>query len=42
MDNIKLFTKQVKDLEILIQAERIYSQDKGMEYGIEECTMKSK
>ena len=39
MDDIKLFAKNEKELETLIQAVRIYSQDKGMEFGIEKCTM---
>ena len=44
MDDIKVFAKNEKELEILIQTTRIYSQDKGMEFGIEKCailTMKS-
>ena len=39
MDDIKLFTKHEKELETLIHAVRIYSQDIGMEFGIEKCTM---
>ena len=35
MDNIKLFAKNEKELEILIQAVRIYSEDIGMEFNIE-------
>ena len=35
MDNIKLFAKNEKELETLIHAVRIYSQDIGMEFGIE-------
>ena len=35
MDNIKLFAKNVKELETLIQAVEIYNQDIGMEFGIE-------
>ena len=31
MDDIKLFAKNEKELKILIQAVRIYSQDIGME-----------
>ena len=31
VDNIKLFTKNEKELETLIQTIRIYSQDIGME-----------
>ena len=39
MDNIKLFAKNEKELETLIHAVRIYSQDIGMEFGIEKCVM---
>ena len=39
MDDIKLFAKNVKELETLIHAVRIYSQDVGMEFGIEKCAM---
>ena len=39
MDNIILFAKNVKELETLIQAVRIYDQDIEMEYGIEKCAM---
>ena len=39
MDDIKLFAKTEKELETLIQAVRIYSQDIGMEFGIEKCAM---
>ena len=39
MDDIKLFAKNEKELEILIQAVRIYNQDIGMEFGIEKCPM---
>ena len=35
MDDIKLFTKNEKELETLTHAMRIYSQDIGMEFGIE-------
>ena len=38
-DDIKLFAKNEKELETLIHAVRIYSQDTGMEFGIEKCTM---
>ena len=37
MDDIKLFTKNEKELKTLIQTVRIYSQDIGMEHGIEKC-----
>ena len=39
MDNIKLFAKNEKELETLTHAVRIYSQDIGMEFGIEKCAM---
>ena len=39
MDDIKLFATNEKELETLIQTVRIYSQDIGMEFGREKCTM---
>ena len=39
MDDIKLFAKNEKELQILIQSERIYSQDIKMEFGIEKCAL---
>ena len=39
MGDIKLFAKNEKELETLIHAVRIYSQDIGMEFGIEKCAM---
>ena len=39
MDDIKLLAKNEKELETLIHAVRIYSQDIGMEFGIEKCAM---
>ena len=39
MDNIKLFAKKKKELQTLIQTVRIYSQDIGMEFGVEKCAM---
>ena len=39
MDNIKLFAKNEKELETLIHAVRIYSQDIGIESGIEKCAV---
>ena len=35
MDDIKPFVKNEKELETLIQAVRVYSQDIGMEFVIE-------
>ena len=37
IDDIKLFAKNEKELETIIHAFRIYSQDVGMEFGIEKC-----
>ena len=43
MDDIKLYAKNEKELETLIQAVWIFSEDIGMEFGIEKCVkMKSK
>ena len=39
MDNVKLFAKNEKELEILIHAIRIYSQDIRIEFGLEKCPM---
>ena len=39
MDDIKLFAKNEKELETLIQAVRIYRQAVGMEFGIEKYAM---
>ena len=39
MDDIKLFAKNEKGLETLIHTFRIYSQDIGMEFGIEKCAL---
>ena len=39
MDDIKLFAKNEKELETLIHAVRIYSQDIGMEFAIEKCAL---
>ena len=39
VDDIKLFAKNGKELETLIHAVRIYSQNIGMEYGIEKYAM---
>ena len=38
MDGIKLFDKNEKEFESLIQAVTIYSNDIGMLLGIEKCT----
>ena len=39
MNNIKVFAKNEKELEILIQVIRIYSQDIGIEFDTEKCAM---
>ena len=39
VDDIKIFAKNGKELENLIQTIRIYSQDIGTEFGIEKCAM---
>ena len=39
MDDIKLFAKNEKELETLIQIIRICSQDIKIEFGIEKCAM---
>ena len=39
MNDIKLFAKNEKELETLIHAVRIYSQDIGMEFDVENCAM---
>ena len=39
MDDINLFGKNEKELETLIHAVRIYSQDIAIEFGIEKCVM---
>ena len=39
MDDIKLLVKNKNELETLIHTIRIYSQEKGMEFGLEKCTM---
>ena len=38
-DDIKLFAKNEKELKTLKHAVIIYSQDIGMEFGIEKCAM---
>ena len=39
MDDIKLFAKNENESETLKQAMKIYSQDIGMEFGIEKFAM---
>ena len=37
IDDIKIFARKKKELENLIQTVKIYSQDRGMEFGAEKC-----
>ena len=39
IDGIKLFAKNEKELETLMHAVRTYSQNIGMEFGIEKCAI---
>ena len=39
-DDIKLFTKKWKDLEILLYTIKIQRQDEGMEFVREKCAMR--
>ena len=39
IDGIKLYAKNRRELEILIQAIGIYSQDIGMDFSIEKCAI---
>ncbi len=39
MDDSKVFAKNEKELETVIHTVRIYSQDIGMEFGIEKCAL---
>ena len=39
MDDIKLFSKNEKELETLTYVVRKYSQDIGMEFSMEKCAM---
>ena len=39
MEGIKLFAKNKKELETLIHTVILYSQDIGMEFDIEKCTL---
>ena len=39
MDDIKIFGKNEKELETLIQTIRIYSQDIVLEFCIEKCAL---
>ena len=39
MDDLKLHSRNEKELDSLVQTERIFSKDIGMELGIEKCAM---
>ena len=39
MDDLKLYSRSEKGLDSLIQAVRVFSEDIGMEFGIEKCAM---
>ena len=39
MDDLKLYSQSEKGLDSLAQTVRVFSEDIGMEFGIEKCTM---
>ena len=39
MDDLKLYSRNEKELDSLVHAIRIFSKDVGMEFGIEKCAM---
>ena len=39
MDNLKLYSRSEKGLDSLVQTVRVFSEDIGMEFGIEKCAM---
>ena len=39
MDDLKLYSRSEKGLDSLVQAVRVFSEDIGMEFGIEKCAM---
>ena len=39
MDDLKLFSKTEKTLDSLIQTKIIFSEDFGMQFGIDKCVM---
>ena len=39
MDYLKLYSRSEKGLDSLVQTVRIFSEDIGMEFGIEKCAM---
>ena len=39
MDDLKLYSQSEKGLDSLVQTVRVFSEDIGMEFGIEKCAM---
>ena len=39
MDDLKLYSKTIQELDSLVQAVRIFSSDTGMQFGISKCAM---
>ena len=39
MDDLKFYSKSEKTLDFLIQTVRIFSEDIGMQFGIDKCAM---
>ena len=39
MDDLKLFAKSEKGLELLVQAVKVFNKDVGMEFGLDKCAM---
>ena len=39
MDDLKLYSRTGKGLDSLVQTVRVFSEDIGMEFGIEKCAM---
>ena len=39
MDDFKLYSRSEKGLDSLVQTVRVFSEDVGIEFGIEKCAM---
>ena len=39
MNDLKLYSRRKKRFDTLVQAVRVFSEDIGMEFGIEKCAM---
>ena len=39
MDDLKLYSRSEKGLDSLVQTVRVFSEDIGIEFGIEKCAM---